>query len=145
MPSFVRRSRYGPPSSPIVAMMTGLPPRPCRLYAMLPEHPPNSRRMSPIWNDTDSTCTWSGRMCRANRSGNSMMVSNAIEPHTRMRLEDMGLRQVIDDDRARRAYTRFRAGESIRGVGLQRGLATDLAHDGLLSPRHRQRVVDAFE
>ena len=52
---------------------------------MLPAQPPHSRRISPIWNETDSMCTWSGRMCRAKRSGNTMMVSYAIEPQISVR------------------------------------------------------------
>ena len=42
---------------------------------MLPAHPPHSRRISLIWNDTESTCVSPGRMWRPNRSRNTMMVS----------------------------------------------------------------------
>ena len=58
-----------------------------RLYAMLPAQPPHSRRISPTVNDTDSTCACSGRMWRANWSGNTMMVSYASEPQMRVRME----------------------------------------------------------
>ncbi len=53
---------------------------------MLPAQPPHSRRMSLIWNDTDSMCVCSGRMCRAKRSGNTMIVSNASEPQISVRI-----------------------------------------------------------
>ena len=75
MPRPPSRSRYAAPSAPRVAITTGSPPSAFRLYAMLPAQPPHSRRISPIWNDTDSMCVWSGRMCRAKRSGNTMIVS----------------------------------------------------------------------
>ena len=42
---------------------------------MLPAQPPHSRRISAIWNDTDSMCVSPGRMWRPKRSGNTMMVS----------------------------------------------------------------------
>ena len=54
---------------------------------MLPAQPPHSRRISPIWKETDSTCVCSGRMWRAKRSGNTMMVSNASEPQINVRME----------------------------------------------------------
>ena len=52
---------------------------------MLPAHPPHSWRISPIWNDTDSTRVWSGRMCREKRSGNTMIVSRASDPQISVR------------------------------------------------------------
>jgi hypothetical protein len=69
----------------MVAITTGSPPIAFRLYAMLPAQPPHSRRMSPTVNDTDRRCTCSGRMWRAKRSGNTMMVSKASEPQIRVR------------------------------------------------------------
>ena len=57
---------------------------------MLPAQPPHSRRMSLIWNDTDSMCVCSGRMCRAKRSGNTMIVSNASEPQISVRMGRIG-------------------------------------------------------
>src|SRR5438270_4390750 len=52
---------------------------------MLPAQPPHSRRISLIWKETESTCVWSGRIWRANRSGKTMIVSSASEPQIRVR------------------------------------------------------------
>ncbi len=79
-------------SSPMVAMTTGSPPSALRLYAMLPAHPPHSRRMSPIRKDTESTCVWSGRMWREKRSLNTMIVSCASEPQMRVRGATLSVR-----------------------------------------------------
>ena len=129
---------------------------------MLPAQPPHSRRMSLIWNDTDSMCVCSGRMCRAKRSGNTMIVSNASEPQISVRMG--GMDEAVDGARSaaqslaqrRRAMRECRrargAGRGVPGrfaVTLRRravhGLAADLADDVLLASRHRQRFVDAVQ
>src|SRR5207244_3340961 len=83
---------------------------------MLPAQPPHSRRISPIWNDTESTCVCSGRMCRANRSGNTMMVSNASDPQISVRAALM-----------------------LRRLQSRRRLAAYFANDELLPAGHGQR------
>src|SRR5678816_3025926 len=93
---------------------------------MFPAQPPHSRRISAIWNDTDSTCVCSGRMWRAKRSGNTMMVSYASEPQINVRLDMRGI---------------------LRSGGFAPALifASDLADDRLLAARHRQSLRDALE
>src|SRR4051812_38191471 len=103
---------------------------------MFPAQPPHSRRMSPMWNDTDSMCVRSGRMWRPKRSGNTMMVSTAMEPQTSVRVLGM----------MRGAFrAKGRAAVSPLGATRRSGLAADLAHDVLLSPRHRQRFFDVAQ
>src|SRR2546429_4779705 len=58
---------------------------------MLPAQPPHSRRISPTWKQTESTCVCSGRMWRAKRSGNTMMVSYASEPQINVRMDGPGV------------------------------------------------------
>src|SRR6185503_6211626 len=135
---------------------------------MLPAQPPHSRRMSLIWNDTDSMCVCSGRMCRAKRSGNTMIVSNASEPQISVRMGRirtrglrMGAKAAPRKSLAQRrvaygecrrtpceaavAYVSGRlSGETLRGRAVH-GLAADLADDVLLASGHRQRFVDAVQ
>src|SRR5256886_16572232 len=59
-------------------------------------------------------CVSPGRMCRAKRSGNAMMVSSASDPQINVR----------------------GAGRAESGIVL----AADLADDELLAPRHGQRL-----
>src|SRR5262245_64403513 len=92
---------------------------------MLPAQPPHSRRISAIWNDTDSTCGGSGWMWRANRSGNTMMVSYAREPQIKVLLDML-----------------FLLGGGFASALI---LAPDLADDRLLPARHGQRFGDALQ
>src|SRR5205809_2857894 len=59
-------------------------------------------------------CVSPGRMCRAKRAGNTMMVSSASDPQINVR----------------------GAGRTESGIAL----AADFADDELLAPRHRQRL-----
>src|SRR5258706_4796564 len=59
-------------------------------------------------------CVSPGRMCRAKRSGNTMMVSSASDPQMSVRGADRPESGIV--------------------------LAADLADDELLAPRHRQRL-----
>ena len=91
---------------------------------MLPAQPPHSRRISPIWNDTDSMCVWSGRMCRAKRSGNTMMVSKASEPQISVRMVDHADRAVGSGEVQRRGSVADRAP---RSAGARRAAASSVA------------------
>src|SRR5882724_8836542 len=51
---------------------------------MLPAVPPNSRRICGTWKQTFRLWILSGKMWFLKGSGNTMMVSKASEPHTRI-------------------------------------------------------------
>src|SRR6185437_4370197 len=119
---------------------------------MLPAHPPHSRRMSLIWNATDSMCVCSGRIWRANRSGNTMMVSNASEPQIRVRIGAGAGRDRAQCSAAmaqpsptmRERVVRLRA-KRLRRRGAVHRFASDFTDDVLLASRHRQRLGDAVQ
>src|SRR2546426_7452001 len=73
---------------------------------MLPAQPPNSRRSSGTRNATFSMWICSGRMCSRKRPRNTMMLSYAIEPQIRMRMEFLQVKQVepIADGFERRSF-----------------------------------------
>ena len=50
-------------------------------------HPPHSGRRWRSGKETDGIGVCSGRMWRANRSGNTMMVSNASDPQISVRIK----------------------------------------------------------
>src|SRR6185312_5996157 len=119
---------------------------------MFPAHPPHSRRMSLIWNATDSMCVCSGRIWRANRSGNTMMVSNASEPQIRVRIDAEVGRERAQCSAAKirphalaafagEGWARVRA-KRLRRRGAVHRFASDFTDDVLLAPRHRQRLGD---
>ena len=137
-------------------MTTGVPPSPCRPYAMLPAQPPHSRRISPIWKDTDSTCTCSGRMCRAKRSGNTMMVSYASEPQISVRGPSMSVLSGSEGrasvprpgrrrrHRARRAYWPWGCGALLAARGRSRARRTaGAARRGASRRRRSARLPSA--
>src|SRR5678815_587584 len=114
---------------------------------MLPAHPPHSWRISPIWNDTDRTRVWSGRMCREKRSGNTMIVSRASDPQISVRGAILSRGKGLRDrqSKPRRAATRPDRQLDCDVAGSSRRLAPDFAHDELLPARHRQRLRDAAQ
>src|SRR6185369_7493240 len=117
---------------------------------MLPAHPPHSWRISPIWNDTDSTRVWSGRMCREKRSGNTMIVSRASDPQISVRGAILGSRKGLLDRESKPRLLRQAVSRADREfdrevAGSSRRLAADFAHDELLPARHRQRLGDAAQ
>src|SRR2546430_13496400 len=73
---------------------------------MLPAQPPNSRRSSGTRNATFSMWICSGRMCSRKWTWNTMMLSYAIEPQIRMRMEFLQVKQVepIADGFERRSF-----------------------------------------
>src|SRR2546423_3692595 len=73
---------------------------------MLPAQPPNSRRSSGTRNDTFKMWICSGSMCSRKRPRNTMMLSYAIEPQTRMRMGFLQVKQVepIADGFERRGF-----------------------------------------
>ena len=75
MPRRRSRSIYGPLSSPTVAITIGASPKSCRLYAMFPAVPPNSRRICGVRKQTLRMCSWSASRWLRKRSGNTMIVS----------------------------------------------------------------------
>src|SRR5258705_5310722 len=61
---------------------------------MLPAQPPNSRRSSGTRKATFNMWNCSGRMCPRKRPGNTMMLSYAIEPQIRVRMELLQIEQI---------------------------------------------------
>src|SRR5215831_4791100 len=109
---------------------------------MLPAHPPHSRRISPIWNDTDSTCVSPGRMCRAKRSGKTMIVSIASEPQISTRGGPLrpGPESAVIARSAARVWQRSEISWLARPLAAVGAAAADLAHDVLLPARDGKRL-----
>src|SRR5258708_16624617 len=61
---------------------------------MLPAQPPNSRRSSGTRKATFNMWICSGRMCSRKRPWNTMMLSYAIEPQIRVRMELLQIEQI---------------------------------------------------
>src|SRR5260221_11009188 len=61
---------------------------------MLPAQPPNSRRSSGTRKATFHMWICSGRMCSRKRPWNTMMLSYAIEPQIRVRMELLQIEQI---------------------------------------------------
>src|SRR5215475_10257517 len=73
---------------------------------MFPAQPPYSRRRSGTRNATFRMWIWSARMWSLNRPRNTMMLSYAIEPQTRMRIGDRSLKASLQGGE-RRVVVRF--------------------------------------